>query len=80
MKTLISYINDIAVLTPLKEGLLQGQDTTLQQNNPWKDMYPVPTTKDFNKDSAGPRQGYMYVVEWVCPKLLQYTLKTGVFN
>lgn len=74
MKTLSTYINDIAVLTPLKEGLLQGQDTTLQQNNPWREMYPVPTTKDFKKDSAGPSQGYMYVVEWVCPQLLQSVL------
>lgn len=74
MKTLFTYINDIAVLTPLKEGLLQGQETTLQQNNPWKEMYPVPTTKDFKKDSAGPGQGYMYVVKWVCPQLLQSVL------
>lgn len=74
MKTLISYINDNAVITPLREGLLQGQDATLQQNDPWKDIYPVPTTKDFKKDSAGPGQGYMYVVKWVCPQLLQSVL------
>lgn len=74
MKTLSTYINVIAVLTPLKEGLLQGQETTLQQNDPWKDIYPVPTTKDFKKDSAGPGEGYYYVVEWVCPQLLQSTL------
>lgn len=74
VKTLLTYINDIAVLTPLKEGLLQGQDTTLQQDNPWREVYPVPTIKDFKKDNAGPGQGYMYVVKWVCPQLLQSVL------
>lgn len=74
MKTLSTYINDITVLTPLKEGLLQGQESTLQQDNPWREVYPVPTTKDFKKDSAGPGEGYYYVVEWICPQLLQSVL------
>lgn len=75
MKTLSTYINDIAVLAPLKEGLLQGQEATIQHDNPWKMIYPVPTTKDFKKDSSGPGGRFsQYSLEWVCPQLLQSAL------
>lgn len=82
MKTLLTYINDIAVLTPLKEGLLQGQNATLQHDNPWREVYPVPTIKDFIKTSAGPGgRVSQYRLKWVCPELLKSELsKIEIYN
>lgn len=78
MKTLFTYINDIAVLTPLNEGLLSCQESVLSDNNPYKDEYPVPTVKDFFKYKTKEKGSYdwdksqsvNHVVEWYCPKLL----------
>ena len=51
----------------LYEGILQGMDKTISNNNAWKEIYPIPSVKDFYK---APWSSDM-LVRWDCPELIQ---------
>lgn len=74
MKTLLTYI---------QESILANIDNTIvSMNNAVRELYPVPTTKDFKKTSAGPGgRVSMYILDWVCPELLKSELsKIEIYN
>ena len=54
----------------LYEGILQGMDKTISSNNAWKEIYPIPSVKDFYNHSNG-----LITVKWMCPDLIQYYIK-----
>ena len=54
----------------LYEGILQGMDKTLSNNNAWKKIYPIPKVKDFYQNSDG-----SMTIKWICPDLIQYYIK-----
>lgn len=54
----------------LYEGILQGMDKTISSNNAWKEIYPIPSVKDFYKHSNG-----LITVNWICPDLIQHYIK-----
>ena len=51
----------------LKESLLDNIDNTLSIERPYKEIYPLPTTKDFIKNT------YLksYSIKWQCPELIK---------
>lgn len=51
----------------LKESLLDTIDNTLSIEHPYKEIYPLPTTKDFVKNT------YLksYSIKWQCPELIK---------
>ena len=51
----------------LKESLLDNIDNTLNVEDPYKELYPLPTTKDFVKNAY--TKGYS--VKWQCPELIK---------
>lgn len=51
----------------LKESLLDNIDSTLSTKTPYKELYPLPTTKDFKKNNLAK----LHTIEWQCPELIK---------
>jgi hypothetical protein len=51
----------------LKESLLDNIDNTLNTKTPYKELYPLPTVKDFVKNIYSKHQS----VKWQCPELIK---------
>lgn len=51
----------------LTESILANMDDTLNIKNPYKVVYPLPTSKDFVKNSYVKS----YSVKWQCPELIK---------
>ena len=51
----------------LKESLLDNIDNTLSTEHPYKELYPLPTTKDFKKNSLAK----LHTIKWQCPELIK---------
>jgi hypothetical protein len=51
----------------LKESLLDDIDSTLSTKHPFKEIYPLPTVKDFEKNP------YLksHLIKWQCPELIK---------
>lgn len=51
----------------LKESLLDNIDNTLSIEHPYKELYPLPTVKDFVKNT------YLksHSIKWQCPELIK---------
>lgn len=66
----------------LKESILNSVDTALSINNPYKELYPLPTVKDFVKNTFTKS----YSIKWQCPELIKpylndiATIKSGELN
>ena len=51
----------------LKESLLDNIDSNLSTKHPYKELYPLPTVKDFEKNIYSKQQS----VKWQCPELIK---------
>lgn len=51
----------------LKESLLDNIDNTLSIEQPYKEIYPLPTVKDFVKNTFLKS----YSIKWQCPELIK---------
>lgn len=58
----------------LKESLLDNIDNTLSTKTPYKELYPLPTVKDFEKI------GKSTCFTWQCPELIQQYVREFDFS